>query len=112
YILATVMQHAQAEMFGDHDAVRALVRFAEEEAKHQMLFWRFREAFDRGVGAPCGVLGGAGEVASAILKNGPIAIMIITCHIELMTLDHYTECVRDDGRVDPFFAKLLHAHWL
>ncbi len=31
YIVAMAVQHAQAEMHGDHDAVRALVRFAEEE---------------------------------------------------------------------------------
>jgi hypothetical protein len=112
YILVSVVQHAQAEMFGDHDAIRALVRFADEEVKHQQLFKRYRVAFDRGVGKPCPVLECAAEVAGVILSKSPMAVMLTTCHIELMTLQHYTECVKEDEGVDPLFAKLLKSHWL
>lgn len=112
YILVSAVQHAQAEMFGDHDAIRALVRFADEEVKHQQLFKRYRAAFDRGAGKPCSVLECAAEVAGVILSKSPMAVMLTTCHIELMTLQHYTECVKDDAGVDPLFAKLLKSHWL
>ena len=112
YILVTVVQHAEAEMFGDHDAIRALVRFADEEVKHQKLFARYREAFRRDFAHECEVLGQAVEVAGVILSKSPIAIMLMTYHIELMTQAHYVECVRGDDAIDPFFAKLLHAHWL
>jgi hypothetical protein len=112
YILATVIHHAQAEMFGDHDAIRALVRFADEEVKHQRLFARYRDAFDRDFGHGCEVLGQAAQVAGVILTKSPIAVMLTTYHIELMTQAHYVECVRDDSAIDPLFAKLLHAHWL
>lgn len=112
YILATVVQHAHAELFGDHDAIRALVRFADEEVKHQELFRRYRQAFDRDFGHACEVLGQAAEVAGVILSKSPIAVMLTTYHIELMTQAHYVGCVRDDSDIDPFFAKLLHAHWL
>src|SRR5262245_53788938 len=50
YIIASVVQHANAEMFGDQTALRALLRFADEEVKHQQLFMRFREAFERDFG--------------------------------------------------------------
>src|SRR5262249_11881349 len=50
YILATVVSHAQAEIDGDVDAVRALTRFADEEAKHQQMFRRFIAAFARDFG--------------------------------------------------------------
>jgi hypothetical protein len=112
YILAQASNHAQAEMFGDHDALRALLRFADEEIKHQQLFWRYREAFDRDFGTPCGVLGAAAEVANVVLSKSPMAVLLTTFHLELMTQQHYTECVRDDSTVDPFFASLLHHHWL
>ena len=112
YILATAVQHAQAEMFGDHDAIRALVRFADEEGKHQQLFARYRAAFDRDFGAKCGVLGGAADVAGVILSKSAIAVMMTTYHLELMTQAHYTECVRDNTGVDPLFAKLLKFHWM
>ena len=50
YILATMTQHAFAEMFGDHHAIRALARFVDEEVKHQQLFARYKYAFARGFG--------------------------------------------------------------
>ncbi len=112
FILATVVEHASAEMFGDHVALRALVRFADEELKHQELFARYRRSFDKGFTAPCEVLSSASEVAGAILGKHRIAVLLITLHIEWMTQQHYTESARDDGGVDPLFTRLLKQHWL
>src|SRR5262245_59996930 len=53
YIIATVVQHAHAEVFGDHHAIRALARFADEEIKHQTLFYRYQEAFRRDFAHEC-----------------------------------------------------------
>ena len=112
YIVATAVKHAQAEMHGDHDAVRALVRFAEEEIKHQQLFWRYLETFKGSFGTECGVLGDAAAVAGVILSKTPIAVLLVTLHLEIMTQAHYTESVRDDAKLDPLFARLLKHHWL
>jgi hypothetical protein len=111
YILATMVQHQQAELFGDHQAVRALARFTEEEVKHQLLFHRYRKAFDRDFGHACGVLDSAAAVAGVIMGKSPIAVMLVTLHIEIMTQDHYPGSVRDSA-IDPLFAKLLKMHWL
>jgi hypothetical protein len=112
YLIAVAVQHAHAEMFGDKDAIRALVRFADEEVKHQALFHRYLEAFQRDFGHECGVLGSAAEVAGVILSKSPIAVMLVTLHLEIMTQAHYVECVKDDSNLDPLFAKLLRFHWL
>jgi hypothetical protein len=112
YIIAMALQHAHAEMFGDHDAIRALCRFADEETKHQALFLRFCAAFDRDFGHKCDVLGSAAEVAGVILSKSPIAVMLVTLHLELITQQHYTDSVKDNGQIDPLFAKLLKSHWL
>lgn len=112
FILATMVQHAHAELFGDAHAIRALTRFADEELKHQALFHRYLDAFKRDFGHECGVLDSAVAVAGVVLSKSPIAVMMMTYHIEIMTQSHYTECVKDDHGVDPFFAKLLHSHWL
>jgi len=112
YIIAVAVQHAQAEMHGDHQAIRALVRFADEEVKHQQLFWRYLDAFKSGFGTECGVLGDAAAVAGVILSKSPIAVMLVTLHLEIMTQAHYTESVRDDQSIDPLFARLLKHHWL
>ncbi|HJK93548.1 MAG TPA: diiron oxygenase [Polyangiaceae bacterium LLY-WYZ-15_(1-7)] len=112
YILATMLEHAQAELFGNPQAMRALTRMVDEELKHQELFKRFRRSFDRDFGHPCGVLESAAEVAHVIMSHSPIAVMIITLHIEWMTQQHYTESVRRDDTIDPFFKSLLRHHWL
>ena len=112
YILANTVQYANAEMFGDRDAVRALCRFADEEAKHMLLFSRYRKAFNRGFGYDCPVLESAVAVAEVIMQKSPIAVMMLTLHIELMTQQHYTECVKDNKDIDPLFSKLLKCHWL
>lgn len=112
YIIALAVQHAHAEMFGDHSAIRALVRFADEEVKHQALFKRYVDAFKRDFGHDCEVLGSAAEVAGVILSKSPIAVLLVTLHLEIMTQAHYVECVKDDTAIDPLFEKLLRFHWL
>lgn len=112
FILATAVQHANAELFNDHMTVRALTRFADEEIKHQQLFRRYTQAFDRDFGVSCGVLQSAVPVAHVVLSKGPIAVLLITLHIELFTQQHYVESVKDNQELDPFFASLLKHHWL
>ncbi len=112
YITAMAVQHAQAELFGDHIAVRALVRFAEEESKHQQLFWRYCATFERDFGHKCHHLGAAAEVAGVILGKSPLAVTLITLHLELMTQAHYTESVRGNQNLDPLFCDLLRHHWM
>jgi hypothetical protein len=112
YIIAQIVQHAHGELFGDHQALRALTRFADEELKHQQLFSRCLELFKRDFGSPCGVLGNAAVVAVVILEKSPIAVMLVTYHLEIMTQAHYTECIKNDATLDPLFVKLLRAHWI
>jgi ferritin len=113
YIIGMAMQHAEAELFSDHTAVRALLRFAEEEVKHQQLFQRYGELFRRDFPTPCGVLGNAGDVAGVILSKSCIAVLLVTLHLELVTQQHYIEAYRTTGAddLDPLFATLLLHHW-
>jgi hypothetical protein len=112
YILSTMAQHMSAELFGDHEAIRALARFIDEEVKHQQLFARYKAAFAQGFGHTCQVLDSAVTVAGVIMSKSPLAVMLTTLHIELMTQQHYTECVKGNTELDPLFARLLHLHWL
>lgn len=114
YIVASVLQHANAEMFGDPAAMRALLRFADEEVKHQQLFCRFRDAFERDFGAACDVIENPQAVAEVILGKSPMAVLLTTLHLELLTQQHYTEGFREAEAktLDPLFASLLKNHWL
>ena len=114
YIIAMVMEHATAEIFGNERILRSLLRFAEEETKHQTLFRRFAELFERGFGSRCGVAGNPEEVAGFIMTKSPMAVLLITLHIELFTQHHYTASVRDNEAesLDPLFTSMLKHHWL
>lgn len=114
YIIAMVVQHIDAEVFGDEDILRALLRFAEEETKHQQLFVKFGELFTRSFGVPAGVAGNPEEVAGFIMQKSPMAVLVMTLHIELFTQHHYTASVRDNNNeaLDPLFKNMLKYHWL
>ncbi len=111
YIIAMAGQHAHAELFGDNSAMRALLRFCDEELKHQELFRRSFALVLEAIG-PCDVLDNAVEVAGIILSKSPIAVLLTTLHIEVVTQHHFVETVRDDQDVDPLFASILKHHWL
>jgi hypothetical protein len=112
YIVATCVQHVDAEIFGDETTLRAMLRFAEEEVKHQLLFKRFLRLFAEGFGSPCEGIPSQEAVAGVILSKTPMAVLLITLHLELMTQQHYTECVRDsEDNLDPTFKKMLKSHW-
>lgn len=112
YIITSTLEHARAELYGDEYALRALLRFTEEEVKHQQLFVRFGELFDQDFGTSCGLTDSPHEVASYILGKSPMAVMLMTLHIELMTQTHYVSAMKDNRDIDPLFVSLFRHHWL
>jgi hypothetical protein len=114
YILPAVIEHAGTTVHGDDHEIRALLRFAEEEAKHIQLFKWFVAEFRRGFATPCGTIGPAVEIAAAILNHSRLGVFLATLHIEWFTQKHYVESVKDNAaeRLDPLFVSLLRHHWL
>ena len=114
YILPSVIEHAEGRVHGDDYEMRALLRFAEEEAKHIQLFKWFVKDFETGFGTPCGGIGPAKEIAAAILNHSRLGVFLATLHIEWMTQRHYMESVKDNAAegLDPLFCSLLKHHWL
>ena len=114
YILPSVIEHAEGSAHGDDYEMRALLRFAEEEAKHIQLFKWFVKEFEKGFGTACGAIGPAKEIAAAILNHSRLGVFLATLQIEWMTQKHYVESVKDNAaeRLDPLFCSLLKHHWL
>jgi hypothetical protein len=112
FILPFVLDHARPRLDGNDYRVRALLRFAGEEAKHIHLFKCFREDFQAGFGRSCAVIGPPQAVSSAVLAHHPLAVALTTAHIEWMTQRHYLDSVRADGDLDPQFKSLLKHHWM
>jgi hypothetical protein len=111
FILPFVLDQARPQLNGDDDRVRAMLGFASEEAKHIHLFKRFREEFTAGFGARCPVIEPSEGIAAAILAHQPLAVALLTLHIEWMTQRHYLDGVKD-APLDPQFASLLRHHWM
>jgi len=112
FILPFVLDHARPQLRGDDYRVRALLKFASEEAKHIQLFKQFRMEFEDGFGTICNVIGPPEAIAAAILKHDPLAVAITTLHIEWMVQRHYLESIKDDQELDPQFKSLLKHHWV
>ena len=58
YIVPMVMDSARADVYGDETRLRSLLRFAEEETKHQELMDRACREFAAGFGVECGLIAG------------------------------------------------------
>ena len=112
FILPFVLDHARPQLSGDDYRVRALLKFAGEEAKHIQLFKRFRQEFEDGFGTDCPVIGPPEAIAAEILKHDPLGVALTTLHIEWMVQSHYVDSVRDNQALDPQFKSLLKHHWV
>ena len=112
FILPYVVDHTRMQLFADDYQVRALLRFAGEEAKHIHLFKRFRQEFEAGFGSKCDFIGPAEDVRKFVLSHSPLGVAIAILHIEWITLRHYIEGVRDNQDLDRQFKSLLKHHWL
>jgi len=113
FILPFLLDHTRPKMGGGGtDEVRALLRFANEEAKHIRLFAEFQKAFAAGFDGHCDVIGPAKAIGQAVLAHDPLAVGLVILQIEWMTQAHYLESVRDDQGLDPLFKDLLKHHWI
>ena len=112
FIIPTVTEEAMRDVYGDEVRARSLLRFAEEEFKHQELFRRSVELFGQGFGTHCDLIPGREEVAEVVRSKSKLAVMFLTAIIEWFTQLHYIEHVRDDADLDALFRDLLRYHWL
>jgi hypothetical protein len=114
YAVALASQRAGLELHGNPTHMRALLRFSEEEIKHQQLFSRYTSAFARGFKVAPALLDNQVEVAKAIMAKSNLGVLIFNLHMELMTQQHYVETVRGNERekLDPLFCNMLKHHWL
>lgn len=111
-IVAMVMNQAMAELYGDESTLRALLRFAEEEVKHQQMFLRFCNAFKRGCGAPCQMLEDPQVVGQMLLARPRLALILVVLHLEWVSMQHFVEAIKDDTESEPTIITILRHHWL
>ena len=111
FIIPAITEEALDDVYGDEVKLRALLRFAEEELKHQQLFRRSIDLFGQGLGTECGLIPGREEVAKVVRSKSKLAVLLMTSAIEWFTQLHYIEHVQDDSNLDGLFRDLLKHHW-
>jgi hypothetical protein len=112
FINAKILDISAQHHLGDQTALEALVRFSDEELKHQELF-RLVESLCAEI-MPAGYTFGAdpNEVARVVLGKSTWAVLALTCLIELFTQAHYTESISPDTRLSPLFKDVFRFHWM
>jgi len=112
YIVPMVVDHARGDVYGDETRLWTLLRFAEEEVKHQEMLRRACSQFEAGFGVSCGLVPGREAVAGAVLSTSPLTALLLTSMIEWFTQLHYIEHVRDRAELDGLFRDILRFHWI
>jgi hypothetical protein len=111
FINAKVLDLSRDHSLGDQKALEALMRFSDEELKHQELFRRIEEMIGGGMPAGYEFLPRPDEVASAVLSRSTWAVLALTCHIELFTQEHYRQSIEPDPELSPLFKDVFLYHW-
>jgi hypothetical protein len=112
FIVPQTLEEARRDVFGEEARLRALLRFAEEEVKHQQMFRRSMATFAKGFGVDCGVIPGREGVAQVVLGKSRLCSLLLTSMIEWFTQRHYVEHVRSHDDLDELFRDLVKFHWL
>ena len=112
YISAKVLELSQSYVLGDQTALEGLVRFSDEELKHQELFRRIELMIGRSMPDGYTRTADPNDVARAVLGASTWAVLALTCHIELFTQSHYQQSIADDHGISPLYRDVFKYHWL
>jgi hypothetical protein len=112
FISAKVLEVSRDHWLGDQTALEALVRFSNEELKHQELFRRIERMVGRGMPAGYSYRPQPNDVAGAVLSKSTWSVLALTCHIEIFVQAHYRESIDPVQQVDGLFKDVFRYHWM
>jgi hypothetical protein len=111
FINAKVLEVSRDHWLGDQVALEALVRFCDEELKHQELFRRLERLAAEKMPEGYSFVPDPNDVARAVLSKGTWAVFALILHIELFTQAHYRESIETDSALSPLFKDVFLFHW-
>jgi hypothetical protein len=112
YIGAKVLELASNQRLGDQVVLEGLVRFSDEELKHQELFRRIEAMISAKMPGGYVQVVDPTEFARTILSKSSWAVLALTCHIELFTQVHYRESIERDEELSDLYRDVFRYHWL
>ena len=111
FICAKVLELSREHWLGDQTALEALVRFSDEELKHQALFRRVEALVAEGMPEGYEVAVSPNDVASFVLGKGQWAVLALICHIELFSQAHYRQSIDPAEGLSELFKDIFLFHW-
>jgi hypothetical protein len=111
FIAAKVLEISRAHWLGNQTALEALVRFGDEEIKHQELFRRVERLCAEGMPPGYTFVPEPNAVASAVLSKSTWAVLALTCHIEIFVLAHYRESIESQADLSELWKDVFLFHW-
>ena len=111
FITAKVLETTRDHWLGSQVALEALIRFSDEELKHQELFRRIEKMLAAGMPKGYRFLPDPDEVAAAVLKNSTWAVLALILEIELFTQEHYKKSIEPNPNLSDLYKDLFLFHW-
>jgi hypothetical protein len=111
FIGAKMLDVSRDHWLGDQHALEALVRFTDEELKHQEMFRRLEALTAAGMPEGYRFLPQPNDVANAVLGKSTWAVLALICNIEIFVLAHYKKSIEPDAELSPLFKDVMLYHW-
>jgi hypothetical protein len=111
FINCKVLEVSAEHWQGDQVALEALVRFSDEELKHQELFRRVEAMLAVEMPEGYEFIPTPNGVAEAVLSKSTWAVLALTLLIELFTQEHYRSSIEPDESLSPLFKDIFLFHW-
>ena len=111
FIGSKILELSHEHSLGDQNALEALVRFTDEELKHQELFRRIERLIGDHMPDGYEFVGKPNDVAWLVLGKSTWAVLALTCMIELFSQEHYRASIGTDTDVSPLFNDVFLFHW-
>lgn len=111
FINAKVLELSREHWLGDQVALEALVRFSDEELKHQEMFRRIEAMIAARMPAGYECTADPNAVAQAVLSRSSWSVLGLTLHIELFTQQHYKQSIAPQDDLSPLFKDVFLFHW-
>ena len=111
FISAKILEVSRDHWLGDQVALESLIRFTDEELKHQELFRRIEKLCAEGMPEGYSFKPDPNEVAAVVLSKSTWSVLGLTCHIELFTQAHYKQSIEQDSNVSELYKDVFLYHW-
>jgi len=111
FITTKILEIAHEHSLGDQTALEAMVRFSDEELKHQELFRRIERLVAEKMPPGYTFAPHPDDVAKAVLATSTWAVLALTLFIELFTQLHARESIAPDKALSPLFKDVFMFHW-